>query len=205
MKKFALPITIVVILVVGYLVFTAGSNSLTTRKPSDQDGTVQPPPPPNGAPIDTSNWEVNGQEFINKKYRVSVNMPSVFQYTNESGEVLFLGSKEISNYFDYNYYIKNTNEGAGFIDICDQYGCGDYGRHAPGPKIDESTITIDGVAAVKRIYEGRFESVNYPLIRVEIYEFNREGKYYHIEFTSVKENFGLWNDFYEVIQSFKFL
>jgi len=70
MKKLSLPITIVVILVVGYLVFFA-------RQANDQNGTVVQQPPVNGTTIDTSDWKT----YRNEQYRFEVRYPNDWYLT----------------------------------------------------------------------------------------------------------------------------
>ncbi len=101
----------------------------------------------------------------------------------------------------YNY--SKGDDGYGFVE--GRTTLSDYGHGTPGTKTSEEWVTLDGVKALKKVYEGsRFGSTTYPPTRLETYDFTRRGIYYHLEFTSAKKNELLWSEFYGLIKSWRF-
>jgi len=189
MKNLKLPLVIIVILVVGYLVLTA-------KQADNQNGiTVQPPPslPTDGTLIDTSDWKT----YRNEQYGFEVRYPAEWKFqANENGF-------KFGTVLDaYNY--SQENEAYGYFDA--RSNPADYGHGAPGPLVREENFILGGVLSIKRIFEGNgFDTATYPLTREVNYQFQRDGNYYYIQFTSASRNSAIWNDFDKMITSIKFL
>lgn len=135
-------------------------------------------------------------KITHPKFGFIVQLPHSWQYKITDYGLVF-GTKLES----YNY--SEDKESYGYIDV--RSAVYDYGGGAPGPKISEKKVEIDGVTAQATIYEGSGdEEIGvYPKTSLQIISFKSAEQYYYLTFTAATSNQPAWDGLATVLDSWR--
>lgn len=184
-----------IFLFLGALVILAGNAVYQSVVGNSSGGTTSVSDPRVGTKDDQKS-QSQGNIYTSSQYQFQVVLPDAWE-NGETGNGLKFGTKL------ENYGYTDTNDAYGTVLISIQKS--DYGKGAPGLLKTTQNTSIDSNAAVKKVFEGEGdpEIVAFPLTRLEIYDLERNGKFYHIEFAAAVANQSAWDEFAKLISSWR--